>query len=116
MKARTFIVILASLVRMASPGQPATNAAPASSSKPPMVMKALRVESKVFVQKLWNEAGTNEFNEQKILRSYLKRKGIYLSPPSTIFFNDMEGFVYVRSTQTNVARVTALIADLNPKR
>jgi hypothetical protein len=116
MKARTFIVILASLVRMTCSGQPATNAAPASSSKQTMVMKAVRVESKVFVQNLWNEAGINEFNEQKILRGYLKRKGVDLSPPSSIFFNGTEGFVYVRSTQTNVTRVAALIADLNPKR
>jgi hypothetical protein len=114
MKTLFVIVVLATFLGTTAATDFTTNAPP--SGRPILVTCIFRLDTKAFLHNLWNQAKTNEFQEHVILKNYLKRKGLEIVPPSSMFFNDREGTLYVRSTETNLQKLAPLVAALNERK
>jgi hypothetical protein len=107
-------VVLAGFLGTAAGTESTTNAPP--SGKPILVMRTFRVDAKVFLHNLWDQARTNEFQDHVMLKDYLKRKGVEIVPHSSVFFNERTGTLYVRSTETNLQKIAPLVAALSEKK
>jgi hypothetical protein len=89
-------------------GQGATN------RPQPLDTRIIRVEVGLLVQNLkrYTTPREGEANTET-LRRFLQENGVDLTPPATLFLNEIQGTLTVRNTQGNLDKLEALLAMLS---
>ena len=89
----------------------------------PLFARTFKVDTKIFVANLSQQAGlaagATQIELAQALWELLVSKGVDLSAPKSIFFNDFGGTVFVRATLSDLDVVEKEVAKLNtppPKR
>jgi len=79
----------------------------------PLYTHVINVQPELLVQKMresLNGAGGDSI--QVVTKKFLESKGVEIAPPSSIFFNDREGSIVVRTSMTNLDTIETLIQTL----
>ena len=88
------------------------------STEPVMLYtRIIKVDPATFVRNLHsaNASYKSGAPAQAEVREFFAASGVDLNPPKSIFFNDREGTLLVRTTLPDLDKVERLVAELSPK-
>ncbi len=84
---------------------------------PPLYTRIIKVDPNTFKSALQSVTGNRKTNDAQdttnLLREFLRSINVEISPPKTIFWNDREGSLFVRSTLQDLDTIETAIMVLN---
>jgi tetratricopeptide (TPR) repeat protein len=79
----------------------------------PLYVRIIKVNTDDLLQQMKSSTtGTETESNQEVVRHFLKDNGIEFEPPKSIFLNDTNGALYVRTTLADLDKVETLLMKL----
>jgi RNA polymerase sigma factor (sigma-70 family) len=80
----------------------------------PLYTRVIKVQPELLVQKMRESlSGAGGDSVQEVTKKFIESKGLEIVPPSSLFFNEREGSIIVRSSMTNLETIETLVQMLS---
>ena len=80
----------------------------------PLISRRFKIDlAKLVINLSHSQSASGTESTQNVLLRFFKQNGVDMSPPSSVFVNETEETLWVRSSETNVNRIEQMLIQLN---